>query len=87
MDDLLTVARHALTDLAGAASATALEVDVTVTDGGVRLQVATDGTARYGSPDGNRVGMGRHAAVRGVPLVTEPHPAGGTRLTWAVALH
>jgi hypothetical protein len=86
VDDLLTVARHALTDLSGNVEATALEVAITVADGGVRLQVAADGAGPPGRLDGRRGDMGGWATVRGAPLVAEPGPSGGTWLTWAVSL-
>lgn len=86
VDDLLAVVRHTVTDLAGNADDGALEVDVTVADGWVSLQVATDGVWAPTSPDGGLGDTGRRAAVGGAHTVTEPRPSGGTRLTWSVPL-
>lgn len=86
VDDLLAVVRRTVTDLAADADAGALDVDVTVADGWVSLQVAADGDWAPGNPDGGPGDTGRRAEVGGVPLVTEPRPSGGTRLTWAVPL-
>lgn len=89
VDDLLTAARRALTDLAADADgdARALEVDITVADGGLCLQVATDGIGPPGNPGRARGGTRERAPVRGVPLVAQTRPRGGTRLTWTVPLH
>jgi hypothetical protein len=84
VDDLLTVAHRALTDLTADADGTGLEVDISVADGGLCLEVATDG---MGPPRSGRAGMGERARVRGAPLVAQPRPHGGTRLVWTVPLH
>jgi hypothetical protein len=84
VDDLLTVAHRALTHLAADGDGTSLEVDITVADGGLCLQVSAHGAgpaARYRGDGAER------PTVRGAPLVAQPRPRGGTRLTWTVPVH
>ncbi|MGY1833075.1 sensor histidine kinase [Geodermatophilus sp. SYSU D01180] len=85
--DLVDVLRAALTDRGRQGGARAVEVALTVADGGVTLQVVADGGGPPGLPDdGSLAELHERASARGGSCVVEPAPAGGTRLTWAVPL-
>ncbi|MGY1735033.1 sensor histidine kinase [Geodermatophilus sp. SYSU D00684] len=85
--ELLDVVRAVLTHLGGHAGAGAVEVVVTVADGGVTLRVVDGGGGPAALPDdGSLAELHRRASARGGSCVVEPGPAGGTWLTWAVPL-
>lgn len=76
---ILSIARHLLADVARLATATRIAVTLRRDDGGVRLEVADDGSG----PEPARVGVGTSAervAAVGGRLDVHPEPGGGTRV-------
>lgn len=85
-DQLLAVAREALSNVARHARASAVEVVVSVGPEGVTLTVLDDGV---GPPTGPRAGSGlrnmaERAAALGGDFSLQPRSSGGSRLSWRV---
>lgn len=87
-DGLVNVLREALTNVGRHAEATRVEVDVSVRDGQVVLQVSDDGIGFAGEagPGGRGLRNMRDRAERlgGTLTVTSPGPGQGTCLSWCV---
>src|SRR4051812_4754489 len=84
--DLFAVLDESLTNVVRHAHASTADVEITVAADQLALQVIDDGVGIHGRPRrGCGLGdMRRRAAWHGGGLAVEPHPSGGTRLTWSV---